>query len=111
VTAPDVALDPDGLERALRALGSERYHDRHPFHRLLLEGRLDRGQVQAWALNRFHYQAAIPRKDAAIVARATDPAWTAWMRGRAVSSAGCASPTGWASIARSSHRDAPCFPR
>jgi pyrroloquinoline-quinone synthase len=68
----DRPLSPDALEAELRALGASRYHDRHPFHRLLVEGHLTRGQVQAWALNRSFYQAAIPRKDAAIVARSDD---------------------------------------
>ena len=70
----DHPLTPEGLEARLRALGAARYHDRHPFHRLLHDGALDRGQVQAWALNRYAYQAAIPRKDAAIVSRLEDPA-------------------------------------
>ncbi|MBB3173151.1 pyrroloquinoline-quinone synthase [Endobacter medicaginis] len=62
-------LSPDDLEDALRAIGAERYHNRHPFHRALHEGRLDRGQVQAWALNRFYYQSRIPAKDATLIAR------------------------------------------
>ncbi|MEE8275116.1 MAG: pyrroloquinoline-quinone synthase PqqC [Alphaproteobacteria bacterium] len=60
------------LERQLRAIGAERYHDRHPFHRMLHGGELDKGQVQAWVLNRFCYQNAIPRKDAALMARMAD---------------------------------------
>lgn len=68
----DDALSPQALEAALRAIGEERYHNRHPFHRLLHGGELNRGQVQAWALNRFYYQSIIPMKDAAIVSRATD---------------------------------------
>ena len=60
------------LERRLRAIGAERYHDRHPFHRMLHGGELDKGQVQAWVLNRFCYQNAIPRKDAALMARMAD---------------------------------------
>ena len=52
-------------------VGAERYHDKHPFHRLLHGGKLDKGQVQAWALNRYCYQAAVPRKDAALMARST----------------------------------------
>ena len=40
-----------------------------PFHHLLHDGRLDRGQVQAWALNRYYYQARIPVKDATLIAR------------------------------------------
>ena len=57
------------LADALRAIGAERYHIHHPFHRLLHGGRLDRGQVQAWALNRYCYQSAIPAKDATLLAR------------------------------------------
>lgn len=62
-------LPPDALETALRAIGAERYHNRHPFHRLLHDGKLNRGQVQAWALNRYYYQASIPAKDAILMAR------------------------------------------
>ena len=67
-------LSGDELEAELRRIGAERYHSNHPFHKLLHEGRLNRGQVQAWALNRYCYQAAIPIKDAFIVARMEDPA-------------------------------------
>ena len=67
-------LAPDELEARLRALGAERYHDKHPFHALLHGGRCTRAQVQAWALNRFYYQARIPQKDATILARIDDPA-------------------------------------
>lgn len=67
-------MSPDELEAALRAVGAERYHDKHPFHRLLHGGRLNRGQVQAWALNRYVYQAHIPIKDAALIARCPDAA-------------------------------------
>lgn len=65
-------LSPEELEAALREIGAERYHAHHPFHRLLNEGRLSKGQLQAWALNRYCYQAAIPRKDAALMARCRD---------------------------------------
>ena len=66
------AMTPQELEAAIRAVGAERYHDKHPFHRLLHGGSLGRGQVQAWALNRYCYQAAIPRKDAAFLSRVLD---------------------------------------
>jgi pyrroloquinoline-quinone synthase len=66
--------EADDLEARLRAIGAERYHDKHPFHALLHGGRLNKGQVQAWALNRYCYQAAIPRKDAALIARLDDRA-------------------------------------
>ncbi len=65
-------LSPDDLEAAIRAVGAERYHDKHPFHRLLHGGKLDKGQVQAWALNRYCYQAGVPRKDAALMSRVLD---------------------------------------
>ncbi len=65
MTAPQSELlTADELAGRLRALGEERYHHRHPFHALMHEGRLTRGQLQAWALNRFYYQSQIPVKDA-----------------------------------------------
>jgi coenzyme PQQ biosynthesis protein C len=67
-------MTPAQLEAALRRIGAERYHSLHPFHKLLHGGRLSKGQVQAWALNRYYYQARIPIKDATIVARMEDPA-------------------------------------
>jgi pyrroloquinoline-quinone synthase len=69
MVAPDSVLSPDGLEAALRRIGAERYHNLHPFHRLLHDGRCSRSQVQAWALNRYYYQASIPAKDATLLAR------------------------------------------
>ena len=57
------------------AIGEERYHHKHPFHLLMHEGKLTRGQLQAWALNRYYYQSRIPIKDAAILARSEDPAF------------------------------------
>jgi pyrroloquinoline-quinone synthase len=65
----DAPLPPEELEARLRAIGAERYHVLHPFHRKLHGGELDKGQVQAWALNRYYYQASIPRKDATLLAR------------------------------------------
>ncbi|WP_221938369.1 pyrroloquinoline-quinone synthase PqqC [Mycobacterium sp. KBS0706] len=77
-------MTPDQLEAALRAIGRERYHDRHPFHALLHGGKLDRGQVQAWALNRYYYQSRIPLKDSALMSRAEDPALRREWRQRVV---------------------------
>ena len=62
-------LSPDQLEASLRQIGATRYHNLHPFHRLLHDGKLNRGQVQAWALNRYYYQSRIPAKDASLLAR------------------------------------------
>jgi pyrroloquinoline-quinone synthase len=63
------------FERRLRQIGDERYHSKHLFHRLLHEGKLNKGQVQAWVLNRFYYQRSIPLKDAGLMSRAEDPAF------------------------------------
>jgi pyrroloquinoline-quinone synthase len=65
----DRVLAPDELEAELRAIGAERYHHLHPFHQLLHGGKLTRPQVQAWALNRYYYQAMIPIKDAFALTR------------------------------------------
>jgi pyrroloquinoline-quinone synthase len=62
-------LAPEELEAALRHIGGTRYHNLHPFHRLLHGGKLNRGQVQALALNRYYYQSRIPAKDASLLAR------------------------------------------
>ncbi|GGF78805.1 pyrroloquinoline-quinone synthase [Azorhizobium oxalatiphilum] len=62
-------LSPEGLEQRLRDVGAQRYHDKHPFHVRLHAGGCTRGEVQAWALNRYTYQAHIPVKDAALIAR------------------------------------------
>jgi pyrroloquinoline-quinone synthase len=72
-------LSRDTFEAALRAIGAERYHSLHPFSVLLTEGRLNRGQLQAWALNRYYYQSRVPMKDAALLSQAEDPAFRrAW---------------------------------
>jgi pyrroloquinoline-quinone synthase len=74
-------LNPQEFERRLRQIGEERYHSKHPFHRLLHEGKLNKGQLQAWVLNRFYYQRSIPLKDAGLMSRAEDPAFRReWIR-------------------------------
>jgi pyrroloquinoline quinone biosynthesis protein D len=77
-------LTRDQLEAALRQIGAERYHSNHRFHKLLHGGELTKQQVQAWALNRFYYQACIPIKDAALLARMEDPALRRTWRQRIV---------------------------
>lgn len=67
-------LAPDAFVQALREVGARRYHDKHPFHLRLHQGLCSKGEVQAWALNRYAYQAAIPRKDASLIARLEEPA-------------------------------------
>ena len=72
VTASCRVTRAEELAAALRAIGAEQYHDKHPFHHLLHGGNLNKGQVQAWALNRYCYQAGVPRKDAALISRTED---------------------------------------
>ena len=62
------------LEATLRHIGATRYHSLHPFHHLLHGGKLGKGQVQAWALNRYYYQSSIPIKDAVVISRFRDRA-------------------------------------
>jgi coenzyme PQQ biosynthesis protein C len=77
-------LTPDELEAALRDIGARRYHRLHPFHKLLHGGKCTKGQVQAWALNRYYYQAMIPIKDASLIARCEDSAIRREWRSRLV---------------------------
>lgn len=64
-------LSPSEFTARLRAL-APRYWDRHPFHLRLHEGRLGKDELRLWAANRWYYQRAIPRKDAAILANCPD---------------------------------------
>src|SRR5579864_2506887 len=48
------------------------------------EGGLSRGQLQAWALNRYYYQSVIPIKDSIILSRSDDPAFRRAWRKRVV---------------------------
>ena len=64
----------DEFEARLRRIGAERYHDLHPFHRLLHGGGCTPDQVRAWVINRYYYQSRIPMKDAAFMSRVEDPA-------------------------------------
>lgn len=77
-------MSPDELEAALRDMGAKRYHRLHPFHGLLHGGKCSKGQVQAWALNRYYYQAIIPLKDASLIGRCEDPALRREWRSRLV---------------------------
>lgn len=61
------------FEARLRAIGDDRYHDRHPFHHLLHSGGCTPDQVRAWVINRYYYQSRIPMKDAAFLSRVPDP--------------------------------------
>jgi len=68
-------LSPETFIQRLREEGSQRYHDRHPYHVLMHEGKLTKLQLQAWVLNRYYYQTRIPIKDALILSKSEDPAF------------------------------------
>src|SRR6202453_3629234 len=87
-------LSFDDLRAQLRAVGGERYHPQHPFHLMMHEGRLNRGQLQAWALNRYYYQSIIPIKDSIILSRGPDPAFRRAWRKRVIDHDGDASSEG-----------------
>ncbi|HEY2798969.1 MAG TPA: pyrroloquinoline-quinone synthase PqqC [Chthoniobacterales bacterium] len=61
-------LDRETFVADLREIGGQTYHDRHPFHVAMNEGRLSPDALRGWVANRFYYQRNIPRKDAAILA-------------------------------------------
>jgi pyrroloquinoline-quinone synthase len=63
----DNRWSPEEFTARLHAVGENSYHDRHPFHVLMNEGKLNREQLQGWVANRFYYQTQIPIKDAAIL--------------------------------------------
>jgi pyrroloquinoline-quinone synthase len=77
-------LSPEEFRHSLFSIGKERYHHLHPFHLLMHEGKLCRGQLQAWVLNRYYYQSRIPIKDAAILARSTDSSFRRSWRERMI---------------------------
>ena len=62
----------DSFLEQLRAVGAQRYHDKHPFHLAMHEGRLTAAQVRGWVANRYYYQKNIPVKDAAILGNLPD---------------------------------------
>jgi pyrroloquinoline-quinone synthase len=64
--AGDSPWPADQFVARLRRVGRT-YHDRHPFHVLMNQGKLTRQQLQGWVANRFYYQIQIPIKDAAIL--------------------------------------------
>ncbi len=90
----EALLSLDELRAALRAVGEQRYHHQHPFHLLMHEGKLTRGQLQAWALNRYYYQSLIPIKDSIILSRGPDPVFRRAWRKRVVDHDGDATSEG-----------------
>ena len=109
-TKTDSLLSFDELRAELRAVGEERYHHRHPFHLMMHEGRLSRGQLQAWALNRYYYQSIIPIKDSIILSRGPDPEFRRAWRKRVIDHDGDATSEGgikrWLKLAEAAGLDA-----
>ena len=68
-----ILMTKNEFEQRLRNIGAERYHDNCRFHHLLHSGKLNKGQVQAWAINRYYYQINISIKDSALMSRIKDP--------------------------------------
>jgi pyrroloquinoline-quinone synthase len=60
--------DRETFVEQLRTIGMRAYHDKHPFHIAMNEGRLSAVALRGWVANRFYYQRNIPIKDAAILA-------------------------------------------
>ena len=93
----------------LQATGEERYHHKHPFHLLMHEGKLTRGQLRAWALNRYYYQSIIPIKDSIILSRGPDPVFRRAWRKRIVDHDGDATSEGgikrWIKLAEATGLD------
>ena len=60
---------PSEFTEQLRQVGRKHYHDKHPFHRLMNDGKLNVDQIRLWVANRFYYQRNIPIKDAILLSR------------------------------------------
>ena len=58
------------------------------------EGRLTRGQLQAWVLNRYYYQSRIPIKDAIVLSRSDDSSFRRAWRKRVLDHDGDNGPEG-----------------
>src|SRR2546429_9824594 len=65
--------DRETFVENLRAIGARAYHDKHPFHLAMNEGRLSTEALRGWVANRFYYQGSIPVKDSAILSNCPLP--------------------------------------
>src|SRR5215467_3270093 len=108
-TTETALLSLEELRTSLRKVGEERYHHQHPFHLMMHRGELTRGQLQAWALNRYYYQSRIPIKDAIILSRSEDPDFRRAWRKRIVDHDGDAAQEGgierWVGLAEATGLD------
>jgi pyrroloquinoline-quinone synthase len=61
--------------------GAVRYHDKHPMHVAMHDGKLSKTEIQAWVLNRYYYQTRVPIKDALILSKSDDASFRRrWIR-------------------------------
>jgi pyrroloquinoline-quinone synthase len=108
-TAGSPLLSFEELRAKLREVGEQRYHHQHPFHLMMHKGELNRGQLQAWALNRYYYQSRIPIKDAIILSRSEDTGFRRSWRKRVVDHDGDANSEGgikrWLKLAEAAGLD------
>lgn len=70
----DPPLSTEAFIARLRDVGARKYHDKHPFHVLMNDGKLSQAQLRTWSVNRFYYQRNIPVKDCALMSRMPHPA-------------------------------------
>jgi len=76
---PPLAAEP--FIEQLKTEGEARYHNRHPFHIAMHEGKLTKKQLQAWVINRYYYQTRIPIKDSIILSKSEDSSFRRrWIR-------------------------------
>jgi pyrroloquinoline-quinone synthase len=68
-------LSREEFVERIRQEGKTRYHDNHPFHLAMHDGKHSKAQIQAWVINRYYYQTRIPVKDAIILSKSDDPAF------------------------------------
>ena len=59
----------DEFVRRLRGVLETKYHDKHPFHLRMHQGKLNENELRGWILNRFYYQKNIPIKDALVLSK------------------------------------------
>lgn len=79
--SPNGSVSRDSFVEWLRREGSNRYHDQHPVHLRMHDGKLTKQQLQNWVINRYYYQTRIPIKDAMILSKSEDPRFRrAWIR-------------------------------
>src|SRR5213080_4281973 len=63
----EVLWTRDKFTESLKDVGRSYYHDKHPFHVAMHQGKLSREQIRGWVANRYYYQKSVPIKDAAIL--------------------------------------------